>query len=271
MNNQKKTILTGAGICIIGLLVTYLSYWFSEPGSTYTIASGAIVVGAYEMIKGLVSYLIELKKEGNKEEFRKWILIGAGSLAAVAGLAFGGWKFVHKDDLKLLDTPQTVVCKDLPIAFTIPENFEEVEMYYTEATDSSYASCQYCSFSNDRFIIVDIDYDNYPDTVTVIDQIEEDMIMNDNNFFNSSFLIEPESMDIGEQRVIRCAGIKQGHEDVIRIYYDMMYRGTIISACVGYMFNEGAEVQLDQEKLDWADNFLKEFSSVSPEAQSVSQ
>lgn len=260
-------MLTGAAICVIGLLVTYLSYWFSKPGSTYTIASGAIVVGAYEMIKGLVSYLSELKKDGSKEEFRKWILIGAGSLAAVAGLSFGGWKFIHKDDLKLLDTPQTVVCKDVPIAFTIPENFEKVDMRYTEETDSTYANCQYCSFSKDRFIIVDIKYDNYPDTVTVIDQIGEDMIMDDNIFFNSSFLKEPESMEIGEQRVIRCAGVTPEHENVVRIYYDMMNRGTSISACVGYLFNEGEEVQLDQEKLDWADNFIKGFSAVSPEAQ----
>lgn len=260
MNNQKKTMFVGAAICVIGLLVTYLSYWFSKPGSTYTVASGAIVVGVYEMIMGLVQYLSELKKNGNDEEFRKWILIGIGALAAVAGLAVGGWKFVHKDDLKLLDEPQTIVCEKVPMTFTVPENFEEVDITSGEETNSTYAYDSYLGISSDRYILVYVTYNNHPDTVTVVDQIGGDIILNDFSYFNSSFIKEPEPLTIGENRVIRCVGIDPEHEDWIKVNYDMVNKGTGICASVTYLFNEGEEITLDQEKLDWSDDFIRGFS-----------
>ena len=96
LRSAKKNIIAGALWCIGGLAVTYLSYYFAKPGASYRIASGAIVLGGFQGLRGLWAYLSEVKSD--RERFGKGLALGILGILAVIGLGIGGWKFSHKDD-----------------------------------------------------------------------------------------------------------------------------------------------------------------------------
>jgi hypothetical protein len=64
----KKRIWVGAAWCVGGLLVTVISMAAASNGGTYLLAWGAIIFGAYDMIRGLVAWA------GNREPPRPSLL-----------------------------------------------------------------------------------------------------------------------------------------------------------------------------------------------------
>ena len=53
----QRSMLYGALWCGGGLLFTAFTYAAAEPGGTYMVATGAILVGAYQCIRGFIGSL----------------------------------------------------------------------------------------------------------------------------------------------------------------------------------------------------------------------
>ena len=81
MAEAKKNLLAGALWCGGGLAFSFLSYYFATAGGRYVVATGAIIWGAIQAIKGLVVILKIQHQEGRFTAFwrtaaprwRRWI------------------------------------------------------------------------------------------------------------------------------------------------------------------------------------------------------
>jgi hypothetical protein len=52
----KRDMMFGGGICIVGLIITLVSYSVaSSSGGTYVVTWGAVIFGALQFFKGLIS------------------------------------------------------------------------------------------------------------------------------------------------------------------------------------------------------------------------
>ncbi|HEY4122541.1 MAG TPA: hypothetical protein VGM56_31975 [Byssovorax sp.] len=51
----KNQMIIGALICVVGVVVTVVSYSSASGGSRYIFAWGAIIFGAFRFVRGLVA------------------------------------------------------------------------------------------------------------------------------------------------------------------------------------------------------------------------
>jgi hypothetical protein len=56
-NDPGKDMSVGCVVCIIGIVVTLVTYGAASGGGTYVIAWGAILFGALQFLKGLFNLL----------------------------------------------------------------------------------------------------------------------------------------------------------------------------------------------------------------------
>jgi tellurite resistance protein len=59
MTPAQKNMLIGGGICLVGVAVTVVTYQAAKGGGTYTVAYGAIGVGAIQFLYGLFKFFGE--------------------------------------------------------------------------------------------------------------------------------------------------------------------------------------------------------------------
>ena len=83
MSEAKKNLLAGALWCVGGLAFSFLSYYFATAGGRYVVATGAIIWGAIQAIKGLVVILKIQHQEGRFTAFWRTAALAACSLAAL--------------------------------------------------------------------------------------------------------------------------------------------------------------------------------------------
>lgn len=50
----RRHMITGAVVCVIGIVITAASYGGAAPGSTYLVAWGAVVFGGIQFFRGLI-------------------------------------------------------------------------------------------------------------------------------------------------------------------------------------------------------------------------
>ena len=65
--NYARHMMTGGGLCALGLIITIGSYIIAasgEGGGRYMMMYGLVIVGAGNFLYGLVGWLGELKKDG---------------------------------------------------------------------------------------------------------------------------------------------------------------------------------------------------------------
>jgi len=59
MTPAQNNMLIGGGICLVGVVVTVVTYQAAKGGGTYTVAYGAIGVGAIQFLYGLFKFFDE--------------------------------------------------------------------------------------------------------------------------------------------------------------------------------------------------------------------
>lgn len=57
MTSAQRNMLVGGGICLVGIAITVFTYQAARPGGSYTVAYGAIAVGAIQFIYGLAKFI----------------------------------------------------------------------------------------------------------------------------------------------------------------------------------------------------------------------
>lgn len=247
----RKDMIAGALWCVGGLLFTYLSYYFAKSGATYTVATGAILWGGIEGIKGLVAYLIQLKKDGDSLKFRKSLCYGIVGIAAVVGLAVYGWRFVHKDDLKPLAKEQTVNCP-VGLTFTFPSGCEAVEEDFVDETDSTFAYYYYSTSSADIVYNVNV-IEGLADTTGNGNYLYSEQYYHDSSvdYYGEGNILKEGWLDLNGIQAYKTSGISSV-DDFVENTYELVFNSLHITVACLY---PGKELNPDAEAA--ADGFVR--------------
>ncbi len=55
-SSGQRDMIIGGLVCVVGILITAITYSSAEGGGTYVVAWGAIVFGAIQFFRGLYKY-----------------------------------------------------------------------------------------------------------------------------------------------------------------------------------------------------------------------
>lgn len=252
IKEAKKDIISGSLWCVGGLIFTYLSYYFAKGGTTYTVATGAIVWGAVQGVRGLIDYLTQLRRAGNELKFKKAICYGIVGLAAVVGLAVYGWRFVHRNDLKPLDYEQTVSCP-IGLSMVFPAGCEKVDEDFFEETDSTFAGYYYSTVSAENVYCVDVTA-GLADTTGMEGYLYSEQFYHDTSvdYYGKDNILSEGFIDINGIRAYKTTGISEIGENSIENTYEFIYNSSKITVTCIYPGNE-----IDSQSDASADDFVR--------------
>lgn len=259
LRSARKDIIAGALWCLGGLAVTYLTYYFAKPGASYTVAYGAVIYGGYQGLRGLWTYLTEVKSD--RKRFGKGLALGILGILAVVGLGIGGWKFSHKDDIRLLGVEQTLDDDAVGLHVTIPAGYTKVETFVREETDSTYAMMDWTAESDTRVFHATAIEGSYPDSLAALgSKAMEDWLMEsmdgEGTNFEGKLLLEAQMVELGGVRWLKFAGVSNYLSNCVNICYHTIHRNSQIFFDLYYHFEGDAPDALDELENQRADAFI---------------
>ena len=247
-NPNKKDMLIGLIWCVLGIAVTFISYFMSSAGESYSIFYGAILWGAYQAGRGWVGYLRELRAAGDTPMFNRWILIGGCAVVSIGALTYASWDIMHASAYE--DKPQTVDVAEYGFTLNLPEGFAKVETESWPETDSTYAYSKLFTYDEGFYYSLEMTQYYEPDTLTIED-IREHLTLQAISY-TDSLLIYPEIVTVGDKMTLRSVGVD--NDEVVCVSHDMIHKGNIVSV---FSYQEGTEV--DSLQLACVAEFIRDY------------
>ncbi|MCM1300832.1 MAG: hypothetical protein NC250_00130 [Alistipes senegalensis] len=215
LNKARKNMVYGALWCLGGLLVSELSYRFTESGGRYVITTGAIIWGAVQMLQGAVGWI---RTKWATKEYASAVWTGAAAAIVLAGVGYFGFQLTHPDDVPLIDHQQHYDCAEIGLRYTLPAGFTEIEERQIPETDETYARTEVIAYNADEEVAI-ISYVGALGEDTAENRIEHLKEANA-QFFDDGMIAEPEIVEINGIRMLKTSGRNSNYPDCIIVSYD---------------------------------------------------
>lgn len=235
----RRNMLLGLLWCVGGLVFTLLSYYFTEAGGRYVIATGAIAWGAVQALNGLTAYLRIMRARGANTACRKAIAIAACTALAIAGAGYLSWRMVQTDQTPIVDCEQPYDCPELGVRFRVPAGFSEIMADNREETDSTYALYQMSTWNERSSIMVEGTAGNLADAeIETVDEIATYLEAQAQEFFDAGLSGEGTIVEIDGIRMLKHAGRRTEFPDWTTVMYDLVHKGSLLTF---YIHAQGTE------------------------------
>jgi len=215
LHKARKNMIYGALWCLGGLLVSELSYRFTESGGRYVITTGAIIWGAVQMLQGAVAWA---RAKWASKEYASAVWTGVIAAVVLGGVGYFGLQLTHPDDVPLIDHEQHYDCAEIGLRYTLPAGFTEIEERQIAETDETYARTEMIAYNADEEVEI-IGYVGAwgEDTEeTRIERLKE----TNAQFFDKGIIGEPEIVEISGIRFLKVSGRNSNYPDCIIVSYD---------------------------------------------------
>ncbi|WP_418992326.1 hypothetical protein [Alistipes sp.] len=135
----RKNLLAGAAWCLGGLAFSFGSYYFTQAGGRYFVATGAVIWGAVQAGKGLLSWMQIQRRNGRFAALTGMAAAAACGLAAVVCLLLLSSQLGSGSQAERLDEPQRYTLSEAGLRIVIPAGFTAFEVDRIAETDSTCA------------------------------------------------------------------------------------------------------------------------------------
>lgn len=256
LREAKRNITAGALWCVGGLVFSFASYYFTEAGGRYVVATGAIVYGALQALRGLCVLLSRLYREGAMRSFGTTLAAAVAAVVAVGWLTALSYRTVHADEVRTLAHEQTVECDSLRLRAIFPAGFTEVEYEYTPETDTNFAIYAFFASGEDIGMRVEGVLRSVADEVESIEDIYGYCARRDSVYYDGGIIAPTAAVEIGGRTMLGSSGRMADSEDWIFSSYDMLHDGDLVSVSIWH--REGMR---DEEVRRISDLFLRSVES----------
>lgn len=234
--DARREIRNGLLWCVGGLAVSFLSYYLTEAGGRYFVATGAIVWGVFQALRGVVA-AVKIRRQRNETGAVRRLILSAIAAAALIGvLAFYSMRTIHDDTIRLLDTEQTYAAEGIRIV--IPSGYTAISETAEPETDSTYAhSYMYVTDGRWEFNaqrVVDI---LAPD-VECIGDISDYCLGRDSSYYDGGIIAPTQACTLGGLDMLCSEGRRLEYPDDIFTNYDLKHGQTLITVGIIYPAEE---------------------------------
>lgn len=235
----KKNILAGLLWCVGGLAFSFISYYFTEAGGRYVIATGAVLWGAWQAITGLYIWLKIKYSAGEYTAFRRMLAAAVCTALLIGYLTVLSTQLVNGgSELPLLDTEQTYDCPDLGLRIRIPAGYTAVEEAAEPETDSTYA--RYTMYVLDgewEFNIDALQNALSPDAESVAD-ISDYCQSRDSAYYDGGIIKASRPFSSNGIDMLRSEGRRTEYPGFVFTTYDLKQGQSLITVGISYPANE---------------------------------
>lgn len=235
----KKNILAGLLWCVGGLAFSFISYYFTEAGGRYVIATGAVLWGAWQAITGLYIWLKIKYSAGEYTAFRRMLAAAVCTALLIGYLTVLSTQLVNGGgELPLLDTEQTYDCPDLGLRIRIPAGYTAVEEAAEPETDSTYA--RYTMYVLDgewEFNIDALQNALSPDTESITD-ISDYCQSRDSAYYDGGIIKASRPFSSNGIDMLRSEGRRTEYPGFVFTTYDLKQGQSLITVGISYPANE---------------------------------
>lgn len=235
----KKNILAGLLWCVGGLAFSFISYYFTEAGGRYVIATGAVLWGAWQAITGLYLWLKIKYSAGEYTAFRRMLAAAVCTALLIGYLTVLSTQLVNGGgELPLLDTEQTYDCPDLGLRIRIPAGYTAVEEAAEPETDSTYA--RYTMYVLDgewEFNIDALQNALSPDAESVAD-ISDYCQSRDSAYYDGGIIKASRPFSSNGIDMLRSEGRRTEYPGFVFTTYDLKQGQSLITVGISYPANE---------------------------------
>lgn len=254
LRTARRNMLSGLLWCVGGLIFSFVSYYFTETGGRYVIATGAIVWGAIQAVGGLTAYVRELRSRGAHAAARQAVVLGVCAGAVIAGLGYASWRTVHAGDVEYLATEQHYECPELGLRVNLPAGFAEFETSGREETDSTYAYRQVSAFSDECSFMAEGHVGNLEEVQ--VDEMAETLGEQAAAFLDGGLTDSGEIVVLGNSRMLRHVGRRSGFPGWNVVLYDVAHGGSLVSLYY-YTRSDDAAAEADAFVSDHVELYLE--------------
>lgn len=239
-SEARRDMLYGLLWCLGGLAFSFISYYLTEAGGRFVVATGAIVWGAVQAFKGLIVYLRVKRSLGDNDACKRAIALAVGATVAIAGLSYASWRMVHADEVCIVEEEQNYDCPELGLRMTIPAGFSELEATAEEETETTYAS--YRTFVSNATLAISVEgvAGNMSEEVATAEDIDVYLAEEAEKYFDGG-IIERGFVTINGVRMMKHVGTRTQNPEWMSAMYDAVHKGSLITIC--YHSNGGAPSQ----------------------------
>lgn len=232
----RRDVRYGLLWCFGGLLFTLGSYCLAEEGGRYVVATGAVIWGAIQALRGLVNLLRLHYRRGERAALRR-TLVGAAAAVLVAGaLAWGAVRAASGEELRCVAREQTIDLPALRLRMAVPAGYTEVEYETTPETDTTYALHRASAWNEQRCISVEgIEGLLRADSVTCVDEMDDYLRAQAEEFLDDGILGEPEMVEIGGVRMMKHRGRVSQSPGYIYVFYDLAHDFSLTTLYFSYV------------------------------------
>ena len=235
----KKNILAGLLWCVGGLAFSFISYYFTEAGGRYVIATGAVLWGAWQAITGLYIWLKIKYSAGEYTAFRRMLAAAVCTALLIGYLTVLSTQLVNGGgELPLLDTEQTYDCPDLGLRIRIPAGYTAVEEAAEPETDSTYA--RYTMYVLDgewEFNIDALQNALSPDAESITD-ISDYCQSRDSAYYDGGIIKASRPFSSNGIDMLRSEGRRTEYPGFVFTTYDLKQGQSLITVGISYPGNE---------------------------------
>lgn len=230
LSAARRNMLYGLLWCVGGLIFSFVSYWFTEAGGRYIVATGAIVWGAIQALGGLSAYVRELRSRGAVAAAGRAVVLGVCTGVVIAGLGYASWRMVHAGEVQFVETEQHYEAPDLGLRVTFPDGFSEVEPVSREETDSTYAYRQVYAWNDDRSIMIEGQVGSLAGEENLqVDDLTAMLSEQAAAFFDDGLTGSGEIVTLGSARMLRHIGRRTDFPGWTVVLYDAVHNGSLVS------------------------------------------
>ena len=229
----KKSLLAGALGYVGGLAFSFLSYYFATAGGRYVVATGAIIWGAIQAIKGLVVILKIQHQEGRFTAFWRTAALAACSLAALLYLGQLSVRLAGGEEMQVVDTEQ-IYTGAQGIKAKIPAGYTLLEETVQPETDETYAYYGFDTYNDRIGYSLGKVVDMIPEEITSVDEISDHCAQRDSAFYTGGFIAPTQRTEIGGREMLCSEGYITENPELVYAVYDMLYEGSLVTATFRY-------------------------------------
>ena len=246
-NPNKKSMLVGMIWCVLGLALTFISYYYASDGGSFPIFYGAVIYGIYKAGTGLAAHLRELHATSQRHEFVIWGSVGLCGFFLIGALFYMSLDMVTGSPF--IEKKQVAHVPEYGVTLTLPAGFTKIEKSEIHETDSSCASTSLYSSDHGYAYVVDLfDYD-LPDTAAVESMAYEFAI--EALSFSDSTIIYPEIVALGHKQAMRYGGYSF-EDDQVFVCHLLVHDGNLILVFCG-----GSGSEIDPIHIASAEEFVR--------------
>lgn len=257
LHAARRRMLYGLLWCVGGLIFSFVSYYFTEAGGRYIVATGAIVWGAVQAVGGLAAYVRELRSRGAYATARQAVVLGICAGAVIAGLGYASWRTVHADDVEFVQTEQHYECPELGLRLTLPAGFSELAAEGREETDSTYAYRKVSAWNDTRSVMVEGHVGNLGSEEPVrIDGLTSTLAAQAIEFLDGGLTHSGEIVELGNARMFRHVGRRAEYPGWNVVLYDLVHNESLVSIYY-YTDSDDAAAEADAFVADHVEFYLE--------------